>query len=399
MFELEQKILAAAAASRQAYDDIAHAVPADTLTEVGKVILRNIGAYYSRDEQAFSVDTDLLAVMLSKALPSPKHCDELVSALRALPEHVSARNVAGICHDIKARETALRASRAMMAGSPDAEALAREFLAVLDAASGPETTQMGFDDIFSDDHQPKIAVYPKQLNTVLRGGMRPGSTAIVFGRPGAGKTLVTINLVCGMAYAGHKILYIGNEEPAKLLTLRFLSRLGSEALQNLDSADEEVSREAVRRALHDANQRGMKNVHIVHGVTALPAVRKWIERLKPDVLVLDQVRHISALGENLTASMEAVARAMRSFAAQYGLIVFGVTQASADAQGKAVLSLTDLDSSKTGLQGAVDLMVGVGHSEDRSTRYLSVCRNKVSGVIEAFPVAVDEQHTSVLNHA
>lgn len=219
----------------------------------------------------------------------------------------------------------------------------------------------------------------------------------------SGKTLLTVNMVAGMAAAGHTILYVGNEEPLATLQHRFLSRLGNEKLWDLDSQDKQVARAAFERAEHRALQRGWDRVHLLHGSFEMRELVPYIEKVKPDVLVVDQIRHMETGGgkrgeDNLTWRLEAVCRKMRQMAHEHQLVAIGVSQAGHSANGKVVLSMNDLDSAKTGAQGAVDLIVGVGVNDEmqrQHKRMLSLCRNKLTGREEFFPVWIDEQHTRV----
>lgn len=398
MFELEQHILGALLASRKAYEKVALRLDLTDFSEVGRFIAKRVGEYYSRDKDAAHVDRALLCAMLAQSVASAKQAEEYRNTVMALPSKSSANNVVQLYRDLHARSLFLQAMQAFSNGKPEARELVRSYLEASEAQdddSEAEGTQVGFDDFFDDERAAKLRVLPASLNETLRGGIRPGNAIIIFGRPGAGKTLVTVNLVAGLAHDGHKVLYIGNEESKQSIGYRFLSRFSNIPLAKLDSADEAESRDSVKRALELANKRGYQNVHIVHNVTTLAGVRSWVERVKPRVLVLDQVRHINA-AEALHQSLEIVTRELRKMAHEHNLIGIGVTQAGEGAEGKPVLTLTHIDSAKTGLQGACDLMLGVGPTDDPTKRWLSICRNKISGVIRFFPITCDEQTTRVI---
>jgi hypothetical protein len=83
----------------------------------------------------------------------------------------------------------------------------------------------------------------------------------------------------------------------------------------------------------------------------------------------------------MTQSLENNGIAVRNMLLQYGLIGLSVTQAGGSAEGKLWLEMTDLDGSKTGLPGTLDLQLGLGFNEDlkaRNQRALSFCKNKLS---------------------
>lgn len=245
----------------------------------------------------------------------------------------------------------------------------------------------------------KIKVYPPQLNAQLNGGVRLGHTALVFGRPGACKTLLAINIAAGFLAQGMRVLYIGNEEPKRELAMRWLSLLGKQKLHDLDSADAEHSKAAIEKAYAAAAER-LPLLSVVTGISSLPTVENLARHLQPKVIVLDQLRHMHTgnEGEGRTQAMEEAQRQFRAMADSLGFFGITISQAGGFAEGKLILDMGDLDSSKTGTQGAVDLILGVGVNETykaQGMRMLSICRNKVSGKHCFFPVRVDEQHTRI----
>jgi len=329
----------------------------------------------------------------------------LLSYLDGIPTAVSVANVRQLARHLSAYKVGLDLADALTrAERQQARSLAEKYLelsadAQQDALSDwkPRLTA---EDYFGDNStKPKIRVYPNRLNEVLHGGIRAGHACLIFGRPGSGKTLLTVNMVAGMAAAGHKILYVGNEEPLGTLQHRFLSRLGSERLWDLDSPDRAVARAAYERAEAKALRRGFGNVHLLHGAYGMRDLAPYIAKVKPDVLVIDQIRHMDSGkkgDDNLTYRLEAVCRQMRAMAHEHQLVAIGITQAGDRASGKGVLSMEDVDSAKTGVQGAVDLIIGVGVTDEmkrQNKRMLSLARNKLTGREEFFPIWIDEQHT------
>jgi len=407
MLELEQKVLAAMIASRRAYEDLQALLDEGDLTEVGRYIARTVGKYYARDNDAASVDKQLLLAMLEKAAPSPKQCDALREAVNGLPPDVSAHNVVGVYRDLHARNILLKSVDAAIKGDPKAKELMRQYLDAADEGGDEdEPDQLDPDALFAERHD-KMRVHPPELNERLYGGVRPSETALIFGRPGMGKTLLTTNIVAGFAHDGHKGLYVGNEESSRALHFRFLSRLGTEKLEDLNHMDRAKARAHAEAAYKKAHKHGMQNVHIRTGASSMPQIRSWVEKLKPRWLVLDQVRNVGMGGEGMTQNLELVARELRVIADECQLFAIGVSQAAASADNKIFLSLLDLDSSKTGAQGACDLMLGVGadvamlekDSQGRNQRGIAICRNKVSGVFANFKVTVNESYTQVVTNA
>jgi KaiC/GvpD/RAD55 family RecA-like ATPase len=316
---------------------------------------------------------------------------------------VSPNNVAAMVHAAMQREARLRAAAALEAGGDYQVHLDR--LRDLDRpAILTLTTQLDAAALLKATAD-RVPIYPAKLNGVFAGGLAPGHCVVVFGRPGAGKTLVVCNLAAGFLMSGKVVLHIMNEESQEALTMRYLSLLVPSShglLSNLAHHDSRVRDNAVNYCMDYAKEkRNLGNLHIAHGVYSYAAVRELVARLKPDMVIVDQIRHIGrGGGDPLHETLERVTQDLRAHAHEAGFTAVGVTQAGATAEGKPVLDLADIDGAKTGLQGACDAIVGLGkgpNDEAEHKRTISVCRNKISGVITHFPVWLDEQHTLIKN--
>jgi len=73
----------------------------------------------------------------------------------------------------------------------------------------------------------------------------------------------------------------------------------------------------------------------------------------------------------------------REIAKRNNCLVWGVSQASAEAEGMAEVEYQYLDNSKTGKAGEADLIIGIGKRDDdagrNGTRYLCISKNKQNG--------------------
>jgi hypothetical protein len=336
----------------------------------------------------------------------------LLETLQALPA-VSAPNVASIVREEHTNKARLRLAAAIAAGQDFAVELAalRALELPLDTSS---PTQLKADDLLKACAD-RVAIYPAMLNGVFAGGLAPGHTGIVFGRPGAGKTLVVCNMAVGFLYSGKTVLHVMNEESMEALTMRYLSLMCLAPygeLRNLTHHLPEIREKCIRQAMalvtetdpakmstmsNNPAPRNFHNLHIAHGVYNYAQVRELVSRLRPDLVIIDQVRHFGRGGDDpLHASLERVTQDLRAHAHEASFTGVGVTQAGASAEGKPILDLADIDGAKTGLQGACDFIVGLGkgpNDEADGMRTMSVCRNKISGTITAFRVSVDTQHT------
>lgn len=399
----ETLVIAALLNSRGAYNALHGKLSLADFSDHAQQVLKAGLAYYRNDESAQSVDRRILATTLGRVYPNPKHSDSLLEYFASIPTEVSAGNAAAMYLEVRQRRAALSLADSILKGS-DRDAVAKHILAY--QALGPEGADAGerkdklrltYDDIYTEDRQGKIKVYPARLNDVLRGGIRPGHNLLIFGRPGAGKTLVTVNLVAGMAHAGARVLYCANEEPVEEITRRFLSRLGGVSLWDLNHENLETEKANFRAAEQRALARGYANVFIQGDVSSTEDIRRLVAEVRPDVLVVDQIRHVDQKLD-MVSRQEHVTRFLRETAHSAKLIAIGTAQAGGAAENKPVIGLTGVDFSLTGVQGACDLMMGVAVTEDmerQHKRMLCICRNKISGTKVNFPVWLDELHTAV----
>lgn len=380
--------------------------------------------YYTRDQAAQWVDVETLCAIVKAEAVRPEFGQAIIDQLRKLPPRdkldVSAENVAHAVQSAQVREIRMRLAAALENGQP-----VDGYLEELRAAEAPtlhqDQTQVTLEDL-KREVGDRTKIHPSPVNAVFAGGFAPGHAGIIFGRPGSGKTLVAVNLGCSYLTQGKVVLHIGNEESGQALMMRYLSCLmyGNVTYRSLGRLDSltnqkvQVREQALDASMAFARSRVMAteeelarnintipHLHIVHGVHGFPAVRELVAKIKPDFVIVDQLRHIGrAGGEALHETLESGMMQLRAHAHEARYAAAAITQAGGSADGKSVLEEADVDGAKTGLQGATDWMLGLGVTAElraKSQRVISICRNKISGQIKAFPVKVEEQHTLIYN--
>ena len=109
---------------------------------------------------------------------------------------------------------------------------------------------------------------------------------------------------------------------------------------------------------------------------------------KPDLVCIDQADKVHLRG-SYNASHEklrALYTSFRELAKRQDIALLVVSQASSEAQYKTKLTPFDMENSKIGKAAEVDLLIGISkHPQSQNedpdyTRFLSVCKNKLSGV-------------------
>jgi len=389
----EQNILAAVLQDRAAYDAIADFVDADTFNEQGGIIYDAISEYYKTDNEAAFADPHIVAEDIGRTLAADKHKQMFATLVANLDDtECSPKNIVRDFIEHR-RHVAGQAYAAALVGG-DAEAI-QSARAVYENYDGRETLREDSDDggtfcgaelrsVLGQAYDPAnlIRVYPNSLNERLEGGLKRGHHMVIFARPEMGKTMTVINMMCGFAEEGRKVLYCGNEDPMPDIIMRTTSRLTGrtkyEVLEDLDGAD------AVAR------ERGYENITFRSLSPGTPReIETLLKDVRPDVLVLDQLRNLDMKNDHFTQALEAAAKEARAWAKRYDCVVVSVTQAGDSASGKSILDLGDCDSSNTGIPATADVMLGIGATEahvQRGEVVFSLPKNKVSGRHEFFSV-------------
>ena len=241
----------------------------------------------------------------------------------------------------------------------------------------------------------RVRLWPGKLQEKT-GGALPGTHIVIFGRPEAGKTLITVNMVGGFLRDQHRTLYIGNEEGINTIKERIRWNLAG------------MTKAEVERFTDEANARCRKKgwdflsaAHMFPGSAA--EIDELVEEIKPSVVVVDQLRNLHAPGSRggtKAQRLDDVACEVRQIGARHGAVVVSVGQANAGEHGrhKVWLDLDDFDESRTGVPGQADLMIGVGVDptlDAHNQRALSLPKNKLSGNHEGFVVNIDRYRSKV----
>lgn len=382
---MESKLLAAAIASRKAFESIRQlGVDAD-LTELGKQLWKRIAAYYEKDCEALHADTDLLLEQLVRAHPA--HREKFEALISNLPT-VSPPNVVDYCKEHRLSCLGLAIQNALDKSDSDKAApLMEEYLTMqkvgFTSASGAVQGAKVYQGVPSSQLKEELnkgsglKLYPTALGKIVYD-LLPGDHILVYASPETGKSLTAITMACGFAYQGKKVLYIGNEDPAMRMIGRIKSCLSGMTKQQRDANLEECDRRA--------RARGFDNIIFVElspGTT--DDVEGLIKEYKPDVCVVDQVLNLYLSGVKQPGEAEKlshVCQRMRMLFKAEGVIGISVSQADEASIGKLQLGIKNVYYSNIAVQGHTDVMIGVGmdsNFEATGRRYLNVTKNKASG--------------------
>lgn len=213
-------------------------------------------------------------------------------------------------------------------------------------------------------------------------GPGPSDFVIVLARPETGKTAFAVSLAAGpqgWCSQGARVLYLGNEEDVRRTKLRAV-------MAYTGMTKEQVVKSPIIASTkynEIANNLIMKEIH---GWDTIK-VEAYIEEIKPDIVIFDQIDKISIEG-NFAATHERLGELYiwgRAIGARYNCAVVGISQASNDAEGKTVITPDMAEGSKTRKFAEGDVILGVGKLPDNAdgsvnpARFITVGKNKITG--------------------
>ena len=214
------------------------------------------------------------------------------------------------------------------------------------------------------------------------GGIGHGEFAVFFARPECGKTAFHVSAVAGpngFIAQGANVHCIVNEEPAYRTMLRAVS-----SYTGLDTDQIKADPGRAKELFNPVKGR-LKYIDSVD--FTVEGMDAYVRKHKPDILVVDQLDkiHVDGSFARTDERLKAIYVFAREIAKRNGISVIGISQASAEAEGKTIMSMDQLENSRTGKAAEADLIIGIGKSpmsaegEDNPARVLNVLKNKITG--------------------
>lgn len=263
--------------------------------------------------------------------------------------------------------------------------LAHENMRRMSASSPASYIDDPIEDILNDFQGDRGLKLVTQLLRSSVGGLQGGDSVAVAGRPDKGKTsLLAANLVNfapqleGLNWGGRPMLWLNNEGSGR----RIIPRIYQAALKCTFS---EMVAKSNAGTLVQEYQEAMHGQRILvkdmHGAT-LGQIEQVIEELNPCVVVYDMLANFRMPGTgggNKTDALEQMWQEVREQAVRHDFVAFPTVQISADGDDQMYPPYSALKDSKTGIQGATDviLMMGALNSIEMDTvRGFSTPKNK-----------------------
>lgn len=377
---LDLEVLSAVIADRAAYDKVGPFVSPKEMTPTVGFWYEKVGEWYKRDPSARSVDLNLLVTGASESI-NAKHRETFVAVVRALVPPASPANTVQIALELKRRQTALAIAAAATDGdSKKLKALTSSLADLMAATTLGQKAEIivapPVEDLFSVvSDENRIPLAPDRLNSRIGGGALPGHNIFVFGRPDAGKTAFVVNLAVVLAVRGYRVLYIGNEDHVTITKSRALCRACSMTWAEAQANKEKAVQLYRKRGVEDR----LQFMQVYDG--SLRHIYPEIVNFKPHVVIVDQLRGMDGEGDSMTQQLEENGKTLRRMELEHGVIGVSVGQAGPTASGKPYVDMEMIADSKTGLQGTMDLILGIGFTQEmyaRNERMIAPSKNKLS---------------------
>lgn len=378
---MEAQILSAIIGDRSSFDRLCAHLDISDLSDQGQIIYEMLTDYYDADKDAQHCDLSLIKSRIEREYA--KNSDILLHCINNIVE-TSSINVEQEFLKFKKQRIEQDISHAFGSGSyDDIDYLLEQWnvykdslYEIGDASDSQVYIGEPLERLLSTISEDNlIKLYPKVLNERLGGGVPKGSHILVYARPEQGKTAFAVNMAAGFAYKDRKVLYVGNEEPYNMMLLRMISRLSGMTRWEIQDNPEEAS--------ELANDRGYSNI-VFASLTpgTIKDVARLTEKHNPDVIIIDQLHNLSSKVMNKVERLEQQAKQARDLAHSNDCVIVSLTQAADTAEGRQCLEMGDVYYSNTGIQGHVDVMIGIGSDQEMNRvdkRMLSLTKNKWTG--------------------
>lgn len=245
----------------------------------------------------------------------------------------------------------------------------------------------------SDDNRWKF-----NIETLARHvyGIGPAEFGIVFARPETGKSAFLISIIAGpggFCQQGAKVLYLGNEERTTRTKLRAIQACSGMTREEITNNPD----------LAMSKYQAIKDRLIMKDVQEwdLDTINAYCEKIKPDAVFIDQADKVTISGQYNSSHerLRELYRSLRELAKRHDCALIGVSQASAEAEGKTRVDFSMLEGSKTGKAAEADLIIGIGKAssgddnEPDNRRFINVSKNKLSG-FHGYVIAMIEPEVS-----
>lgn len=372
-------------------------VPDEMLSQDTVALLGWYSVYFSAFPEREHIEIDELKslVQLRVANSSPEAMALAMHLIELLRKPVADIAIQGIVHQLYELDLAGRAA-ALVARYQNGEEidlayelnlLSQKALRAISSTVPDSSLEKDIGEILDSVANDKGLKFRRL--TALRNGLlafQPGASIAVAARPDSGKTsflaFCCIDFLQQLQEQGddRPILWLNNEGTAE----RILPRLYSAALkldlsQLIERHRAGTLKDEYASVVGNPQQLKLKDMH---GAT-LAQIEQVIEAQRPAIVIADMLGNFhlakGSTAGNKADAIEQLWQEWREMLVRNNCIGIGTVQISAEGAGMLYPPLSALKDSKTGIQGATDVVLMLGSTNDprlSSIRGLSTPKNK-----------------------
>lgn len=394
-----ERLVLAALADRQRFKTLRRAVPEQMLGQETSVMLQWYGVYFEAFPEHKSIDVDALQslIKLRSGAASAEQIAvtmRLANELRNPVDPVAIKGILGQLHEL---DLAGQAGAIITRYNEGAEVnlayelnkLSTQAVRNISQSSPSDYIDTPIGELLADISNDKGIKF-KSLNLLRENvaGMHGGASIAIAMRPDKGKTSLIACALADFAPQIHEyfgpdrpILWLNNEGSGKRIIPRVYQAVLKQDLNGIIA----LSNMGELTAAYTAAVGGvpdMIRVKDMHGAS-LPQIEQVIEAMRPSVVVFDMVANFrlggSANGANKADMIEQLWQEIREMAVRHDFISLGTVQISAEGGNQLFPPYSALKDSKTGIQGATDLIIMGGSLDSpdyQTVRGISTPKNK-----------------------
>lgn len=369
----------AALSNRQRFKSISAFVPQGMLTPETQAMIAWFNVYFSTFTEHDDVDVDSLKWLIEQrsgdASPESKAITmQYAELLRRKPDEGTVKGVLSSLYDLDFSGRVGAILAAYDRGEDvdpvhEIDLLAREVKRAKSNGKAGDYIDTSIDDLLKEIAND-VGIKFRRISALFQAiaGIQGGASLAIGARPDKGKTSFIADVLTDWApqcidFFGpdRPILWLNNEGSGKRIIPRiYQAALGLDLYGITDLSNKGELQDAYTKAIG-----GVPNyirVKDIHGAS-LAHIEQIVEDMQPSVVVFDMlanVRMASAAGGNKADSVEAAWQEVREMAVRYDFIAASTVQVSAEGGNMLYPPYSALKDSKTGIQGATDVILMLG---------------------------------------
>jgi replicative DNA helicase len=393
--------------SREVYSRLARSVPEQALDQRTRLVLDDFGRYFAEHEGVVTIQPGPFTLWFKLVHPKLTEADTevYVKLFQQIEQDVEPGVAAGIMERLVAAAAAAkiadRLEKWQEGGDFDLfttlQREVQEFESQLVRRTDFAQELTPIEEIIANEENERGFKFRLACLNATVKPLRGGDFMIVAARPDRGKTTLIASELTNFApqvdklYPGENrsILWLNNEGPSRQIVYRcFQAALGctdAEMIALSKKPDKQYGnqlRAGYAKAL--GGRPGVLRVFSVHD--------RWnyelediLKRYKPALVVADMIDNVKFGGELVNMgtrtdqALEAMYQWFRMIGVKYDCTMVATSQISADGENQQWPSQASLKDSKTGKQGAADVILMMGALNEptlANSRYLSTPKNK-----------------------